>query len=295
LPGFGFYNNFVSNDNTLSRVAFSWQQALSSGSMAANNVTGTPVELFHLKIKYLDVNQGHDICFESKALFTDQTFTACGPTGGFGFADCVGSPGTQITNDNFNCSGASISLPVEFISFNAQLEGLKTRLEWTTGSEWNNKGFNIERSITRNDWETIGFVQGHGDTDRLKNYTFYDKNPTSGNNYYRLKQLDFDGAYEYSEIKVVKFAERELLVQELFPNPSATGEAVLNLWSPTNQEAVIRVYDLNGRLYQDQRQELSAGSNRINFELTTHKSIVYLIQLQIGQKTINRKLIVNRE
>ncbi|VAV83345.1 hypothetical protein MNBD_BACTEROID02-496 [hydrothermal vent metagenome] len=103
------YGQFVQNDNTTSRVSLSWQQALSSGAIVANNVTATPALLFHIKIQYLDVAQSPTVCFEQAPLFLDQTFTACGPTT-FATVDCTNFPGTQLLNDSFNCTGATLGL-----------------------------------------------------------------------------------------------------------------------------------------------------------------------------------------
>jgi Secretion system C-terminal sorting domain len=103
------YGQFVQNDNTTSRVSLSWQQALSSGAITTNNVTATPALLFHIKIQYLDVAQNPTVCFEQDPLFLDQTFTACGPTT-FATVDCTNFPGTQLLNDSFNCTGATLGL-----------------------------------------------------------------------------------------------------------------------------------------------------------------------------------------
>jgi len=104
------YNSFVVNDNITSRVSFLWQQFWSSGAIGANNVTGTPALLVHIKMKYIDSSQSSNVCFDadSNSAFNDQFFTACGPTT-FAGADCFNFPGTQIFDYVPDCSGAVIS------------------------------------------------------------------------------------------------------------------------------------------------------------------------------------------
>ncbi|VAV83344.1 Internalin-like protein (LPXTG motif) Lmo0331 homolog, partial [hydrothermal vent metagenome] len=114
------YGQFVQNDNTTSRVSLSWQQALSSGAMVANNVTATPALLFHIKIQYIDVAQSPTVCFEQDPLFLDQTFTACGPTT-FATVDCTNNPGTQLLNDSFDCNGATLGLTRQTLQLDIKL------------------------------------------------------------------------------------------------------------------------------------------------------------------------------
>ncbi|MCH2034923.1 MAG: T9SS type A sorting domain-containing protein [Tenacibaculum sp.] len=103
------YQSFVVNDNTTSRVSTSFQQLASSGSFAGNNVTSTAAHLFSIKFKYTDINESPNVTFEEGSVFLDQFFTACGPTTtGFNTADCTNTPGSQITGDSFDSTGAVI-------------------------------------------------------------------------------------------------------------------------------------------------------------------------------------------
>ncbi len=113
--GFPAYSSFIANDNTNSRVSTSFQQGLSSGTITANNVTGTAKHLFSIKIKYEDINEEPTVAFETGAVFLDQFFTACGPST-FGLPDCTNNPGVQITNDTFDSSGATPDTTVPVIS-----------------------------------------------------------------------------------------------------------------------------------------------------------------------------------
>ncbi|WP_422105452.1 T9SS type A sorting domain-containing protein [Winogradskyella sp.] len=115
ILGFSFglfspaYKDFVQNDNTSSRVSLSFQQNLALVALETApviQVTSTPKVLLHIKMRYADVLEDPAICFFSDGVFQDQFFTACG---GAGIADCTNSPGTQITNDTYDCSGTALS------------------------------------------------------------------------------------------------------------------------------------------------------------------------------------------
>ncbi len=106
------YGIFTLVDNTTSKVSWAFSQTFSSYTFAVDNVTETPTKLCHLKIKYIDVDEAPMVLFEEGSTFDDQFFTACGPdTGSTGFEtkDCGGNPGTQLTNDTFDSSGATLS------------------------------------------------------------------------------------------------------------------------------------------------------------------------------------------
>ncbi len=103
------------------------------------------------------------------------------------------------------------AIPVELYSFTADITPRNdVLLKWITASETNNKGFEIERSYDGSNFEQIGFEKGHNYSSETKEYTFIDKRPISGTCYYRLKQIDFDGRFEYSEIQTVKIPKSSI-------------------------------------------------------------------------------------
>ncbi|HRP90477.1 MAG TPA: choice-of-anchor Q domain-containing protein [Edaphocola sp.] len=115
----------------------------------------------------------------------------------------------------------NIPAPINLVTFTAKKQGDKSYLQWTTASEQNNKGFNIERSDNSKDWETIGFQKSlaeNGNSTYLLSYQFVDAQPLIGTNFYRLKQMDIDGAYEYSPVRLLVFeSEKDIKV---YPNPA---------------------------------------------------------------------------
>lgn len=111
-------------------------------------------------------------------------------------------------------------LPVELLYFQATAEGEQVRLQWATASETNNDHFQVERSANGTDFERVGDqVRGAGNTDEPLNYELVDADPLPGVSYYRLKQVDFDGRYEYSNIEVVQMGDVATGALQLFPNP----------------------------------------------------------------------------
>jgi hypothetical protein len=115
------------------------------------------------------------------------------------------------------------SLPVELKSFTANANGNSVELNWQTATEVNNYGFEIQRSVSsgqRSEYEKIGFVEGHGNSNSPKSYSFTDVNPPSGKIQYRLKQIDVDGEFEYSdEVEVNISAPNKFELAQNYPNP----------------------------------------------------------------------------
>lgn len=118
------------------------------------------------------------------------------------------------------CTNCSVALPIELIYFSATAADNRTViLEWQTASEKNNDYFTIERSLDGINWEEVIKISGAGNSSSVLNYYAYDNNPYSEQSYYRLKQTDFDGAFEYSEVISVGFNKAEINNITIYPNP----------------------------------------------------------------------------
>lgn len=137
-------------------------------------------------------------------------------------------------------------LPVKLVQFKGEAVGDQVALSWTTSNEEGSKGFEIERSINTRDWANIGFVSSKGENGNgIRNYGFTDLNPSNGTNYYRLKQIDFNGDSEYSRtISVSVAAEKMGLVA--YPNPAGKGELSFLLKHVSTPVASVRVYAVSG-------------------------------------------------
>ncbi|HEY6436138.1 MAG TPA: PQQ-dependent sugar dehydrogenase, partial [Ignavibacteriaceae bacterium] len=136
--------------------------------------------------------------------------------------------------------------PVELSSFSAILLENRIKLIWRTETEVNNYGFDVLRSVDRDNWENIGFVEGHGNSNSPKDYFFFDENITSGEYSYRLKQIDTDGNFEFSRVIEVDFgSEMNFELKQNFPNPF-NPSTVLQYNIPEESNVQIVIYNSLG-------------------------------------------------
>jgi hypothetical protein len=159
-------------------------------------------------------------------------------------------------------------LPVELTSFTVQQEGKRSaRLEWSTASETNNKHFLIQRR--RGDqWQRIGRVEGHGTTTVPQDYRFTDNGLTTGTHYYHLKQVDFDGSYEYSDVKAVAFEGAQQVASaslSLHPNPVADQLSVEFRGSKENTTYQVQIRSSRGEVVY--RDEVAVQQGRLSRKL----------------------------
>lgn len=121
----------------------------------------------------------------------------------------------------FVTGGGATPLPVELVSFSGSTSTVGNKLEWKTASEIDNAYFDVERSEDAKNFYVIGRVEGHGTTNEPQFYSFTDRTPISGIAYYRLKQVDFDGAFEYSKIIVAQGDKVTNARLSTYPNPAS--------------------------------------------------------------------------
>ncbi len=144
-------------------------------------------------------------------------------------------------------------LPVELTNFTAEVQGNTVLLKWETASELNNEGFQVERSKDGQNWEILDFVKGAGTTIETQRYKYSDENPLNTTNYYRLKQIDSDGAYDYSKIVVAQMLTKSTDLH-VFPNPANTLIEYQLSNTLIDEEHTISVYDWSGRLVREYQQ-----------------------------------------
>ena len=171
--------------------------------------------------------------------------------GGTGTSAGTGS----ITSSNFNgfntfftlanAVGGVNPLPVEFLSFNALVSKEKTKLDWSTATEYNADYFEVQRSTDGMSFHPIGIVKATGFSNTLRQYFFTDQNPSVGVNYYRLRQVDRDGQFEFSPIRAVQVFKVRMGV---YPNPVAGSTLRVNLSNGLTEAISGELYDLTGKL-----------------------------------------------
>ena len=144
----------------------------------------------------------------------------------------------------------STSIPVELTSFTASVVEGNVVLNWITATELNNSGFEIERQKTKDEkseeWESIGFVNGNGTSTSVHSYSFVDKNTNEGKSYYRLKQIDFDGSFDYSKTVEVDLSLPTIFsLEQNYPNPF-NPTTKISWQSPIAGHQSLIIYDVLG-------------------------------------------------
>lgn len=140
-------------------------------------------------------------------------------------------------------------LPVSFIGASINCDRETIEILWSTASEFNNDYFSVERSRDGKSWETISIVKGAGNSSDIKNYSAFDRKPVTGIKYYRIKQTDFDGKSDYSEIINGTCDEAAQISLSVYPNPSiGNGYVTLKLSDVLNDPVAIRIVDIYGRV-----------------------------------------------
>lgn len=188
--------------------------------------------------------------------------------------------GNYLTLGEAAAAAAGV-LPVTLTFFKADLFNKGVLLRWETASEINNEGFDILQSNNGVDWQMIGAMAGNGTSQEAIQYSFFDENPTEGNNYYRLKQLDYDGNFEYSPVISV-FLGNEVNSVDLFPNPS---NGVINL-KTRDEESIkgLKVWNGVGQLVY-QANEFSS-----TIDISTLSKGLYLVEVQSDRKASIQKI-----
>ncbi len=197
-------------------------------------------------------------------------------------------------------------VPVELTSFTANMIDGKVNLKWQTASELNNSGFEIEKAIrssqssvnNKKNWEKIGFVNGSGTTSEINNYSFIDDKLLTQNAFYRLKQIDFDGTFSYSnEIEVDVNAPLKFSLEQNYPNPF-NPSTVIKYQVPVAGLVSLKVYDILGNevaiLVDEYR---NAGSYEIEFNVGRNSSPaiasgIYFYKIQAGDFVETKKMIL---
>ena len=173
-------------------------------------------------------------------------------------------------------------IPVELASFTASADENSVTLNWSTATETNNSGFAIERKSALDEgWKEIGFVPGFGTTTERKSYSFIDENLMMGSYSYRIKQIDLDGTFEYSNAVVVEVnAPEEYTLAQNFPNPFNPSTNI-EFSIPQTSNVTIEIYNIVGeRVASLVNKTLDAGYHKINFNASNLPSGTYVYQLK---------------
>ena len=193
--------------------------------------------------------------------------------------------------------GAS-PLPVELVSLNGSTMGNTVELKWNTATELNNYGFEVERgnrqlAISNSVWAKIGFVNGNGNSNAPKDYSFVDKTVSNGKYAYRLKQIDNDGKFEYSkEIEIEVSTPLDFSLEQNYPNPF-NPNTVISWQSAVSSYVTLKVFNVLGvevAVLVNEKKE--PGTYSVDFSGSNLASGTYFYRLQAGAFVQTKKFIL---
>ncbi|MFA6980882.1 MAG: YCF48-related protein [Ignavibacteriaceae bacterium] len=188
---------------------------------------------------------------------------------------------------------ANPATPVELVSFSSTVFDNQVNLAWKTATEVNNSGFDIERNIDAANWMKIGFVKGQGSTTESSSYTFVDSPNKNGKISYRLKQVDFDGSYTYSDaIEVDLSIPVEFSLAQNYPNPF-NPVTTLNYSIATRSKVELKIYTILGKQVMNLvNQTQEAGNYKVEFDASKLASGIYFYELTAGQFSAKKKMVL---
>jgi len=187
-----------------------------------------------------------------------------------------------------------VIVPVELTSFSANSEKNDVILTWNTATEVNNQGFEVQRK-TSGEYERVGFVEGKGTTTEVQNYFFRDKDLLSGSYTYRLKQMDYDGSFAYSDDVEIDIEQPSVFyLGQNYPNPFNPSTNI-KYSIPADGIVTLKVYDILGKEVSTLVNEFQqAGTFDVIFEGSNLASGVYYYQLTTGELNATKKLMLTK-
>jgi hypothetical protein len=188
---------------------------------------------------------------------------------------------------DFTAAGNNVPLPVELISFDAKQQGRDVLVSWVTASETNNDRFEVEHSPDGNDFNRIGTVNGHGTTSATHAYSLLDKNPSEGINYYRLRQIDYDGTEDVSDPVAVMFNKISTPITVYHDH---AGESLIISCANSAGRAQITLYDATGKSIVVFDGDVDKNWNRV-LSLPKIAAGMYSIKCIVNEESLTMKLI----
>ncbi|MCB0728975.1 MAG: T9SS type A sorting domain-containing protein, partial [Ignavibacteriae bacterium] len=207
----------------------------------------------------------------------------------------IDSMETDITGDGtFLVDTSYIVFPVELSGFSGNAMRNDVILNWSTVSEINNSGFDIERSSNDLKWEKVGYIKGNGTINSVSNYNFEDKSLSSGKYKYRLKQIDYNGNYEYFDLsdEISVGVPGEFSLKQNYPNPF-NPVTKIDFDLPVNSNVSVKIYSMNGKEIKSLLNGfLNSGYYSVDFDASELPSGVYYYRLESGNFISTKKLIL---
>ncbi|WP_242929426.1 T9SS type A sorting domain-containing protein [Pontibacter vulgaris] len=190
---------------------------------------------------------------------------------------------------------AIVPLPVELVYFKGKTTESGVSLEWRTASEIDNKHFEVERSADGKTFEQIAIVEGHGNSVTPINYTLTDTSPLGGTSYYRLKQVDFSGPYEYSPIIAItrESINAHTIELSVAPNPCQNGDCTLSIRKPAgSQETRVQLKDISGRVVYEQLVNGQSETVELPMQDLAKLKGLYILSATSGNAVMHKRVVL---
>jgi hypothetical protein len=178
-----------------------------------------------------------------------------------------------ISPNGFNLAAAPIILPVKFNSFYVTRNNNNVVLNWSTAQELNNNNFEVQRSIDGSNWSVITVVLGAGNSNSVQQYSYTDKNMTAAVAYYRIRQVDLDGKYEYSTIKTIK-ANETAPTTRIYANSNTLN---IEFNKEVKNPITVRIINMNGQVIA--QRDFQQAAYRITMNMNNDLTGAYIVQL----------------
>jgi len=195
-------------------------------------------------------------------------------------------------------SGFNGVLPVQLANFTSSVNRNNVTLNWSTSSEINNSGFDIERrsnDASTTEWRKVGYVNGNGNSTETRHYSYNDISLTSGKYSYRLKQVDFNGNFEYFNLQneVIIGVPQQYELAQNYPNPF-NPTTKINFSIPADSRVSLSIYDISGRLITTliDNELKSANYYTIEFNASNISSGAYFYSLKANNFSETKKMLV---
>lgn len=259
---------------------------------ANNTALNATLRLYYDQTELTGLNERNLIVFRSETGFANSWI----PVGGT--VDTTNNY-VEVSGVNtfayFTLADSALPIPVELTSFAVSVNGNKATVKWSTATETNNKGFEVERLSAKPNsaWEKVGFVAGAGNSTVVKNYSFTDHARLSGVYTYRLKQIDFDGTVTYSASAEADLGlPVEYALSQNYPNPF-NPSTTIEFSVPVTSKVTVTLYDILGNEVMVLLNETKeAGFHSLNVNLHNLSNGVYYYKMTAGSFSQVKKMIL---
>ena len=184
-------------------------------------------------------------------------------------------------------------VPVELTSFTAISQNQQVTINWATATEINNNGFEVQRSTENSEFVTVGFVRGNGTTTNQSEYTYVDRNMVAGTYSYRLKQIDYNGVYEYSDaIEVEVLNLDSYVLNQNYPNPFNPSTKIAYVLKEKTNVKLLVMNALGEEVAVLVNQTQEQGYHQLDFNASNLPSGIYFYSLQTDNFSETKKMLL---